>query len=470
MAKVKRQTYTLNMYLEKLKDMDIRSDADVQRLSGAWNNAMTNELIVSVLNGEYIPPIILGQEKNSQAWIVDGLQRSTALMMFRYGNYRVTSSVEEPSIAYRAKVRDAEGNVKIDGCGDIIWEDREFDIRRKSFNQMPKELQKMFNEFQLDCIIHENYTMEQISRLVRRFNFNKPMNVSQRAFTFCDKYARKIREILKREFFIEAKYTKAERKNGTLERVIMESVMCMFHLDSWKKSGQIGAYLNENASMEEFNILEGCIARLENMVAGDLYSVFTAKNTFLWFALFHKFTELGLADCRFADFLCVFQNGLDEKAINGKTFDEIEQERSTKDKTVIMEKLDFLETLMLEYLGIPKSEPKQEIDLEDALGFVRKNIDPFAAKEDIEQYAEVLDSLLEKSDCGEKLLKAENKLSLVGIVAYSFKNDIDLDNWIVDYCNRNDSYVSDQAENFLHMKNDLRRFIKGADSAHTDAA
>ena len=43
MAKVKRQTYTLNMYLEKLKDMDIRSDADVPRLSGAWNNAMTNK-------------------------------------------------------------------------------------------------------------------------------------------------------------------------------------------------------------------------------------------------------------------------------------------------------------------------------------------------------------------------------------------------------------------------------------------
>lgn len=115
MAKVKRQTYTLNMYLEKLRDSDIRSDADVQRLSGAWNNAMTNELIISVLNGEYIPPIILGQEKNSQAWIVDGLQRSTALMMFRFGSYKVTSSVEEPIISYRAKVRDAEGEVKIDG-------------------------------------------------------------------------------------------------------------------------------------------------------------------------------------------------------------------------------------------------------------------------------------------------------------------------------------------------------------------
>lgn len=470
MAKVKRQTYTLNMYLEKLKDMDIRSDADVQRLSGAWNNAMTNELIVSVLNGEYIPPVILGQEKNSQAWIVDGLQRSTALMMFRHGNYRISTSVEEPVISYRAKVRDAEGNVKIDGCGDIIWEDREFDIRRKSFNQMPEELQKIFNEFQLDCIIHENYTMEQISRLVRRFNFNKPMNVSQRAFTFCDKYARKIREILKREFFIEAKYTKAERKNGTMERVIMESVMCMFHLDNWKKSSQIGAYLNENASMEEFDALEDCIARLENIVTEGLYSAFTAKNSFLWFALFHKFTKLGMDDRRFADFLCAFQNGLDEKEINGKAFDEIEQERSTKDKTVIMEKLDFLETLMLEYLGIPKSEPEPEIDLEKALGFVRENVIPFATKEDIGQYAEVLDSLLGKSNCDAKLLEMENRLSLVGIVAYSFENDIDLDDWIVDYCSRNDGYISDQEENYLYMKEDLQQFIKGADAAHTDAA
>lgn len=470
MAKVKRQTYTLNMYLEKMRDLDIRSDADVQRLSGQWNNAMTNELIVSVLNGDYIPPIILGQEENSQAWIIDGLQRSTAFMMFRFGNYKVTSSIEEPIISYRAKVRDADGEVKIDGAGDIVWETREFDIRRKCFGQLPEELQKTFNEYQLDCVIHENYSMERISRLVRRFNFSKSMNVSQKAFTFVDRYARKIREILKREFFIEAEYTKAERKNGTLERVIMESVMCMFHLDSWKKSGQIGAYLNENASMEEFKILEGCIARLENMVAGDLYSVFTAKNTFLWFALFHKFTELGLADCRFADFLCAFQNGLNEKEINGRTFDEIEHERSTKDKTVIMEKLDILETLMLEYLNVSKPEPEPEIDLEEAFEFVRENVVPFATKGDIGQYAEVLDALMRKAGCNKGVMEAGNMPSLIGIVAYSFENDIDLDNWIVDYCNRKDSYIASQAENFQCMRDDLQQFIKEADDAHTDAA
>ena len=66
MKKPGKQTYTLEMYLKKIKEMDIRSDQDVQRLSGAWNNAMINELVVSVLNGEYIPPVILAEEQDSR--------------------------------------------------------------------------------------------------------------------------------------------------------------------------------------------------------------------------------------------------------------------------------------------------------------------------------------------------------------------------------------------------------------------
>lgn len=468
MAKPRKQTYTLEMYLNKIKELDIRSDQDVQRMSGAWNNGMVNELVVSVLNGDYIPPVILGQEKNSQAWIIDGLQRSTALMMFRHGNYRVSASVEEPIISYRAKMRGADGEVCIDGNGDVCWEDREFDIRRKTYSQMPEELRKTFDEYQVETVIHENYDMQQISRLVRRYNFHKPMNVSQRAFTFCDKYARKIREILKREFFIEARYTKAERKNGTLERVIMESVMCMFHLDSWKKSSQVGAYLNESASMEEFESLESCIGRLEGIVTDDLYRVFTSRDSFLLFTLFHKFTRLDMDDKKFADFLSAFQDGLCNEEIDGKIF--YEKGRSLKDRPVIVEKLDMLETLMCGYLGVQKPEPGQEADPEQVLGFVRDNVVPFVTGEDIEQYAEVLGSLLGKSSCGARLLEAGNRLSLVGIVAYSFENDIDLDDWIVDYCSRNDGYISDQKENYEHMKNDLRQFMERADTAHSDAA
>ena len=48
---------------------------------------------------------------------------------------------------------------------------------------------------------------------------------------------------------------------------------------------------------------------------------------------------------------------------------------------------------------------------------------------------------------------------------YSFENDIDLDNWIVDYCDRNNDYIADQAENYEHMKDDLQQFMKDADAA-----
>ena len=83
---------------------------------------MTNELTASVLNGEYMPSIILGREPNFQIWIIDGLQRSTALIIFRYGNYRITSSIEEPAISYRAKSKDAEGNIKADYYKDYYVE------------------------------------------------------------------------------------------------------------------------------------------------------------------------------------------------------------------------------------------------------------------------------------------------------------------------------------------------------------
>ena len=123
MGKPRRQTYTLEMYLKKLKDQDIRQDQDVQRLSDQWSNAMMNELIITVLNDGYIPPVILGQEENYQMWVVDGLQRSTTLMKFRYGSYKITISVEAPIITYRAKVKDSDGEIMLDGNGDIVWED-----------------------------------------------------------------------------------------------------------------------------------------------------------------------------------------------------------------------------------------------------------------------------------------------------------------------------------------------------------
>ena len=281
MARPRKQTYTLQMYLDKIRDRDIRSDQDVQRLSGQWKNNMINELIVSVLTDSYIPPIILGQEQGFQLWVVDGLQRSSSLFMFRYGNYRITSSIEEPIIKYRAKVKDTDGEVLIDENGDIVWKDAEFNIKGKTYDNLPEELKKRFNEYQIETVIHENYDIKRISKLVRLYNNHVNMNIAQKSFTFVDNYARDIREILRNKFFVNCKtYTENERTKGTLERLVMESVMCIFHFNEWKKGAQIGAYLNENASMEEFATLNNELCRLEEIMTEDLYSLFTVKDSF----------------------------------------------------------------------------------------------------------------------------------------------------------------------------------------------
>ena len=95
MARPRKQTYTLDMYLKKKKKGDIDNKADVQR-NFVWNYEQINELIVTVLTDDYIPPIILGEEENSKLHIVDGGCRTAALETFRYGNHKITSSIENP--------------------------------------------------------------------------------------------------------------------------------------------------------------------------------------------------------------------------------------------------------------------------------------------------------------------------------------------------------------------------------------
>lgn len=463
MAKPRKQTYTMEMYLNKIKDSDIRSDQDVQRLSGQWDKSTVNELIVTVLTDNYIPPIILGEENDSQLWIIDGLQRSSSLMLFRHGNYRITSSVEEPVISYKAKVRDEKGNVKIDGNGDIVWEDAEFDIKNKTYEKLPEELKKRFNEYQIETVIHEGYGMKQISKLVRLYNNQKAMNTAQKTFTYVDNFAREIRNILCNQFFIDCtSYTANAKKNGTMERIIMETVMCMFHFDDWKKqSKQMGAYLNENATIEEFKAFNKDLCRLQSIITENLYDIFTVKDSFIWFTLFHKFTYSGLEDCKFAEFLTEFKENLSSKEVNGTTFELVDKDRSTKDRTVIAEKMEILETLLCDYLHIDR----KNITEVNILEFVRDNVNVDITREDIELYKDMLSDFANKADGNIALSDIQNKPSLIAVIAYACMNDIQMDKWIVNYFNRNDTYISEQLENYHYMKCDIDDFVKLSDVA-----
>ena len=457
MAKIRKESLTMSMYMEFVKDGDIREDADVQRASGQWTKEQINELIVTVLTDGYIPPIFIGEDFNLQKWLLDGLQRTTSLRIFRFGNYKITSAIRNSIIKYREMAKDEEGNPIEDENGDYVWNDCEFDIKNKTYEDLPLELKKQFNRFQIDTITFEECTMAKMSDLILIYNNHSGMNAAQKAVTYISEFARNVKDIIERPFFVEhSKFTENEKIKGVVERVVLESVMCMFHLDNWKKQAkQIASYLNINSSKEEFNVLNDNLKRLENIITDDLKDIFNSKDAFIWLTLFNKFTKLGFEDTRFAEFLTEFKAGLRDKEVDGQLFDTVDQSGSTKDKAIIIAKLHILETLMNKFLLINK----KDLEEVDTLEFVKENVNPETTEDDVEFYSDMLDDLTLEVDNNTKLLDKHNRPSLVALVGYACENDIDLDEWIKSYFATNVSYILNQRDNYLHMISTLKKGV-----------
>ncbi len=452
MARPRRQTYTLEMYLDKVEEKDICNNADVQR-HFVWSNEQINELVVTVLMDEYIPPIILGEENNSQLHIADGGQRSAALHRFRYGNYKITASVADSMIPYKKKIKDRKGN--------ITWEDAVFDIRNKTYEKLPEELQKKFNEYQIETIIHEDCDNHKISKYIKRYNNHTPMNTDQKAFTFIDNFAGYIREISGSSFFRDCSdYSEQDKTKGVVERAIIETVMCTNHLKKKKKQPkELCKYLNSHAVKEEFERLADNLGKLEKIVTDDIKSIFNKKDSFIFLTLFDRFTGLGRGDREFAAFLRAFQGVYRHTRVNGGglLFDEIDRKKCTKDKPVIAAKLDMLENLMQEFLREQESTGTQMYErafLSEMVG-----IDADTLETDMGLYRETLDDLENAAiRAGSKLRDEQNRLSLLAMVAFSYKEDRDLDEWMKVYAKKNKTYFADQRKNYMHMRKDFDLF------------
>ena len=436
----------MSQYIRNVEDDYISNDADTQRVP-EWK-AIVDGLAVTILTDDYVPVIILAEEDNGQIHIVDGGSRTAAFRMIRYGNHKIKSSVENPIIQYKAMSKDENGKT--------VWEDAEFDIRNKTFDQFPKELQKKFDEYQVDTVIHEHCNKEKIAMYIKRYNEHKAMNANQKMFVYLPTFAEKIRDISKRNFFINnCVINDNEKDKGMLERVISETVMNMFHFDKWNKNGKkIATYLNENASEDEFNKLDNNLERLEKIITETTKTLFNSKDCFIWLTLFEKFTQYGLDDAKFGEFLDAFVGGLRNKSVDGKTFDTADEKGSTKDKSVIVDKLHILETLMKEFLHIEEVE-----EVKDILKFVKKNVNPYITEEDIELYSDILDGLTLEVDNNTKLLNEDNRPSLLALVGYACKNDIDLDDWIKQWFISNTTYLLDQRKNYEIMKDNLSKYI-----------
>lgn len=483
--KIRKKTLSLDSYLEKIVEEDISDNQDVQRLF-CWENGMINELIKTVLTDDYIPPIILGEEDLEedvvQQYIVDGMQRSSALVKFKYENYKITSSLEDPIIQYQRKKKDENNKVCKDEYGKVVWESIEYDLRRKTYEMLPPELKKMFDDYQIDITIHQHCTMSQISKLVRRYNNHLGMNTSQKAFTYIDLYARKIRTISEENKFFKncISCSGKQESKGVRERLVCESVMTTFFFENWKSAiKNMSKFLNENATEDQFNAVDEYLSRIEEVCKDRFTEVFLPKNVIVWIPVFKEFTKYGLEDVRFKEFVEEFEGSLHEKDVDGVTFDELNEDRHPKAKSVLKSKIDTLIYLMKEYLHIEKDE-ESFIDVKennviedvctehDTLEFIKENVKEDVIDEDVEIYKISLNDWVKKLqkdkkiDGSSKLLEPKNMNSLLAVVAYSFETNIDLEipEWMVSFFERNDTYIKDQKENYTYMVNDLSEFLR----------
>ena len=357
MKNIRKQTFTLEQYLKDMKAEKIRTDQECQRLSGQWNPNMVNELIASVLTDDYIPPIILGEETTSNGitrqWIIDGLQRSSTLALFRYGNTKITKNLDEYMVTYQRKATDENGNIKRDEQGEIVWENVEFDIRNKTYEQLPEELKEIFNGYQMEVVIYQNCDTTKISKLVRKLNNCKPMNQAQRAFTYIDAFASEIREIADNRFFKDMySCNNKDRINGTFERAIGDMVILYEYPSQYRKDTKVSfKWLNDNATIFDFENLNDLLTRLTESteITSEIRGLFNRKNGYIFVATFKAFTELRREDKEFGEFLqWLITEGKDTEN-NGKTWTELDIDRSTRDSGTVHGKLDYLTALVKQY-------------------------------------------------------------------------------------------------------------------------
>ena len=439
----------MEQYTKNVSEGYITNDADTQR-NPAWK-PIVDGLAVTVLTDEYIPPIILAEEESGQIHIVDGGSRTAAFRMIRFGNHKVKSSVENPIIPYKKLVKDENGKTK--------FEDAEFDIRNKTFEQFPKELQKKFDEYQIDTVIHENCDKEKIAMYMVRYNTRKNFTANQKQFLYVPKFAEQIRDITSKEFFLNKCDIKdSEKEGGILERIAYESVMITNFLDKWNKtSNKNPLYINENATDEQFKKLNDNITRLENIVTDDTKSLFNARDSFIWFTLFDKFTQAGLNDTEFEKFLNAFVDGLRNKAVDGQLFDRVDDTGSTKDKANIIAKLHILETLMNEFLHINK-EDTEEIDYKE---FLKSNVEDVVDEDDIEMIQISANEASEELDENSWMLSEQNYPSYLAIVGVAFRKDEEdkLKEWLPIYI-RNNQFIRNQQKAFLHMKESFETYLQ----------
>lgn len=465
MENCKTDRISIASIIKKIDKHTIRFDHPLQRESDQWSPSMKGNLVSDILQGNKLHPLIFAEQIINGVpiiWDLDGKQRCTNAYSYSKNGYKVSKNIRRWMIKYQTTEKDENGNDILDENGFPIATNAEFDIRGKKFSDLPEELRDRFLDYSFNYDQYLNCSEEDIGYHIERYNDGKPMTSPQRGITkLGTEYAEFVKSISNMPFFKDiGGYKVSEFKNGTINRVVVESIMTSNYLEKWNKFDDMCKYIKENSDVTVFDDFEDMVERLEKVVTDDVSDMFNSKDSFLWFGLFARFSKSESDDQRFIEFMTEFIQSLHSKSINGVSFDDILESSNTKDKGIVTKKMKHLEQLMCEYLE-DKTTNEQE-NIVSTVEFVSEaiDVDREVIEEDIEAYEDDLNTLLDNTvKIGAKLRDKENRLSLLAMVAYSYKEDTDLDKWFAQYA-KNDVYYADQKVNFIHMKQDFEQYTK----------
>lgn len=469
----------LSLLIEK-SEGEIDCNYISQRAPFQWDTAQVNKFFTRILNNQPIPEIIICETKedgDKVAYLIDGLQRLSYAEWFKENRIKIgAKGAEFSTIKYRDYVIKEDGSKEIDDKGRAKYEIKTFDVVGKYYRDLPEFLQRRFDEFNINVTTFFNCTEEMIDYHIRNYNNHCGMTKSQYGITNVNNFTSRNIKLISEEhdFFKDiVKCTSKNRVKGALEEIVSRSLVTLNFQDDWKKDVMdVLAVVNENAKDEHYKYFRALLDRLYAAGCDSIKNMFTATNAHVWFMVFSKFMKLGVDDSEFIKFMERFQDSMESYKdkevsdfIDANTY-EVFTRRNTRDKTTVQDKINVAYELMLDFLHINKDEITETEDLASTYDFVRENVGVDINPDDVELYELSLEDYTVEIDENKKQIVDKHIQSFVALVAYAFQKEMDreIPDWLVDYTHREKTYLQNQKENYLHMKEDFENYLvkKGA--------
>lgn len=457
-------TVTLDSLLDDKGSGELDCNYISQRDPFQWSDEQVNKYLSRILNNQPIPEIVVCETVEAGekvSYLVEGLQRLSYAEAFKNNRIPIKAKgAEFTKIKYKKYVYDENGNKVKDENGRAEFTIDVFDIVNKYYKDLPEFLQKRFDKYNITVTRFFNCTYQMIDYHIRNYNNHEGMTKSHYGITsVSNKVSTNIKGLSKKHpfFMNNVKCSNKSRKRGALEEMVARSIMATFFIEDWKRECiDAFKFVDQNMTEEQLNKFTENVTRLSKVADRNVKEFFTTTNTHVWLAVFNVFSNLGIEDKKFIDFMKYFESNLKDKPINGRTYNEVNK-RNTKDKITVKNKINVLVDLMMDYLHIDEIEENQYQDVTEFIADVL-DVDIDTIAEDMDTYNEDLDLLFKKHVWnGSELLDDENRPSLLAIVVYSYVNDVKIDDWFAQYAKRN-KYYQDQKVNYLHMKNDLNKY------------